>query len=306
MTRAPRLPAAALIVAAACAGCRPALDDRPWLVTSPQIVGIKVEPAESPPGSEVSLQAITLDPAGPLDPAATVWSLCRSGKPLGENRVVAESCLGADPAAADALGSPATLVIPATACQLFGPDTPQPAPGAPPSRPRDPDATGGYYQPISGDLSGSLAIGLARITCGLPDASLAASRAFLAAYHANRNPTVTGLSFEIDGAAADPAAIPRGARVSIRAAWLDGDAEPFALFDRQTRTVVEQRESLAAAWYVTGGQLEIAAAEISDPAVMSAATVWVAPDAPGSWELVGVLRDSRGGSDAIRATLQVR
>src|SRR5262249_40937168 len=57
----------------ASAGCYPALDDRPWLITEPRIVGWKVDPPEANPGAPVTLQLFALSPAGPPDTSAASW-----------------------------------------------------------------------------------------------------------------------------------------------------------------------------------------------------------------------------------------
>lgn len=284
-----------------CGGCRPTLDDRPWLVTKLQLVGWKADPPEVTAGGAVSLQSFALDPAGSPETSATSWTLCHAPKPLGENRVVSPACLAA--ASPDAVGDPVQVTIPPDACRVFGPDVPQPAPGEPPTRPRDPDATGGYYQPLTISLGAALAVGLERVTCDLPDASLATSRAFQAAYQPNQNPTITGLSFTLDGAPVEPAAIPPGARITIEANWPAGTAETFPLFDRGSAAVVETEETLVATWYVTGGELERASTTIASGAVLSTATDWTAPLVPTSVELAFILSDSRGGSDVARADL---
>jgi hypothetical protein len=218
-----------LVAFASGLACRPTLDDRPWLVTSLQIVGWRADPPEVAPGGNVSLRVVAMDPAGAPDTAATSWSLCRTEKPLAESRIVAPDCL--TPTAADAVGDPVQMVIPTDACRNFGPDTPQPAAGAPPTRPHDPDATGGYYQPLTVSLAPALAVGLERITCDLPDASLAISAAFQSGYLPNQNPTISGLNFTIDGASVDPTAIPPGARVTMEATWPAGAIETFPVFD---------------------------------------------------------------------------
>jgi hypothetical protein len=293
-----------LALALGGAACRPVLDDRPWLITGPEIVGWKAEPPEARPGAQVTFTLVAMDPGGAPDTTGATWSLCHTPKPPGESRVASADCLSPT-AAADAVGDPVMLAMPTDACRLFGPDPPQPPPGAPATRPRDPDATGGYYQPITAALGPALGVGLERVTCDLPDASLAAARAFQAAYHANQNPTLAGLAFSIGGAPADPTAVPAGAAVTVTASWLDGSAETYALFDRATRTVVEALEALDISWFVTGGALDRAADHVTDPNTLSTATTWLAPPEPGTFEVVLVLRDSRGGSDAARAVLVV-
>lgn len=293
------------VAIAACAGCTPTLDDHPWLITRLTIVGWKADPPEVAPGAKVTLEALAVDPAAAVDPSATAWTLCHTPKPPSENRVVAPDCL-APAAAPDATGDPTSIAIPTDVCRVFGPDVPQPLPGQPTTRARDPDATGGYFQPVTVALGVALAIGLERITCDLPEASLADSRAFLAAYHANQNPSIAGLAFTADdGSPIDPTAIAAGTHVMIQASWLAGAIETFPVFDRQSRTIVSTAETLQASWYATGGVLDQPASTITDPAAVSTTTGWTAPADAATVQLALVLRDSRGGSDFTGATLVV-
>jgi hypothetical protein len=282
--------------------CRPSLDDRPWLITRAQILAVKAEPPEVRPGTNATFEVVALDPAGAADTTGTTWTLCQVPKPPAEANVVATGCV--DPGQPNAVGSPVTLAVPTDACQLFGPDTPQPAPGASATRPRDPDATGGYYQPITIALANSLAVGLERVTCDLPSASLAVARQFAASYTPNQNPTIAGLTFTANGAAIDPGAVPAGAGVAIEVSWSRGSAETFPVYDRTTATIAPAHETLTASWYVTGGDLDRAAIETSDPNVTSATATWTAPP-EAIVRLAITLRDSRGGIDAVEAELIV-
>ncbi|HLK93066.1 MAG TPA: hypothetical protein VKZ18_24440 [Polyangia bacterium] len=293
----------ALLSVALAASCSPTLDDRPWLVTQPQIIGLEASSPEVRPGTAVTFEVVALDPAGPVDTRPTTWAFCSTPKPPAEANVVAPGCLA--PAAPDATGSPVSLTVPTDACAVFGPDPPQPAPGQPSARPADPDATGGYYQPIAIALSRSLAVGLERVICDLPQASLAAARAFQAAYVANVNPMIAGLTMTANGAEIDAAAVAAGTDVQIAVSWPAGTAESFALFDRASASVVEAQETLTASWFVTGGDLDRAAVETSDPTVLSAAATWTAPGQPGPVQLAVTLRDSRGGMDAMTASLLI-
>jgi len=287
------------------AGCSPSLDDRPWLIKRPTIVGWKAEPPEVAPGASVQLEAVVLDPAAATDAATTAWTLCHTAKAPSENRVAAPDCL-APAASPDAVGDPVSIAIPTDACRVFGPDVPQPLPGQPTTRAHDPDVTGGYFQPVTVAVGGALAIGLERVTCDLPEASLADARAFQAAYHPNQNPSLVGLSFAAgDGSPIDPGAIPAGARIAIQATWLDGAIETFPVFERQSRTIVATAETLTASWSVTGGVLDQPTTTIADAATLSTATGWTAPATATTVELALVLRDSRGGSDIARAVLTV-
>ena len=294
-----------LLALISVAGCSPAFDDRPGLITRPTIVGWKAEPPEVAPGASVMFEAVTLDPSAAVDPTATAWTLCHTPKPPSENRVAAPPCL-APSTVPDALGDPVAIAIPTDACRVFGPDVPQPLPGQPTTRARDADTTGGYFQPMTVALGSALAIGLERVTCDLPEASLTDARAFQAAYHANQNPALAGLTFTAaDGSPIDPAAIAGGTHLTIQATWLPGAIETFPVFDRQSRTIVAAAETLTASWYVTGGVLDQPTAPITDSAAISTSTSWTAPAAAATVELALVLRDSRGGSDIARATLAV-
>jgi hypothetical protein len=278
------------MVAGALASCRPSLDDRPWLIREPSIVGVKAEPPEAAPGDPVTMSVVTLG-GGSVDTATASWSLCHLPKPVGENRVVDAACFTSPHT--DAVGNPVILTVPFDACALFGPDTPQPAPGASPTRPRDPDTTGGYFQPTLVTVGTLQAVALERVTCDLLDASLAVARAFRSTYQVNHNPRIAGLSLSVEGA-----------RVTAELTWSAESVETFPFFDRENHQLVSTAESLSVSWYVTDGDLDQAGATINDGAV-STQTHWIVPQTSSSAEILAVLRDSRGGSDAARATITV-
>jgi hypothetical protein len=308
LTRAIRLGVA--MVVAGGAGCRPTLDDRPWLIRQPQIVGWLAEPPEARPGGIVALRIVAIDPVAAPDTTTASWTLCHAAKPLDENRVVTADCLPPVPGAADAVGDPVMIAIPTDACRVFGPDTPQPAAGATPTRPHDPDATGGYYQPISIALGTEVAVGLERVSCDLPDASLAAARAFAALYHPNQNPVIATLSMTLDGAPIAPpplgdVVIPPGARLHVQATWPDDAAEIYPVFDRSSGAVVMRREGIIARWYVTAGQLTQPVSRIADASAPMAATDWIAPETPLTLTITLMLADDRGGSAVAQSVLVV-
>ena len=129
-------------------------------------------------------------------------------------------------------GPTAKGTIPDDACRQFGPDVPQAKAGQPAGRPTDPDATGGYYQPLrlfvpvpkAGQL---LALGSTRISCGLPDATRAQLEVFQQKTRPNENPTLEAVELvRGDGAeplsaidAAVPTQVKAGERVVLRASW---------------------------------------------------------------------------------------
>ena len=253
-----------------------------------------------------ALEAVVLDPAAAADPTATAWTLCHTPKPPSENRVAAVDCL-APAAPPDAVGDPVSIAMPTDVCRVFGPDVPQPLPGQPTTRARDADATGGYFQPVTVAVGGALAIGLERVTCDLPEASLADSRAWKAAYQANQNPTLVGLSFAAsDGSPIDPAArSPRVPRSRSRRPGSAAPSRPSRCSTGSRARLSTRAETLTASWYVTGGALDQPAAAITDTAALSTATNWTAPAGTATVELALILRDSRGGSDIARATLAI-
>lgn len=78
------------------------------------------------------------------------------------------------------------------------------------------------------------------------------------------------------------------------------------MFDPASGTIVETEETLVASWYVTGGDLDQAAEQVTDPTVLSTVADWTAPLSPATLELVLILRDSRGGSDYLLAALGIK
>ena len=296
------LPLLAVALAPLLLGCAPDLGDPESLVTGPRILALRGDPAESAPGDAVSYRALVATPAGSLPAPALAWAFCASPAPLTENDAVSTACLGSG---VRALGGPSTTASAATpldACALFGPDTP---PGG--FRPHDPDATGGFYQPVRAELGELTAFRLERVTCNLPDAPIAVAVELAQRYHPNRNPTLAALTTAVGGAAVPLDQIPAGASVALTTGWGAGDAESYVMFDPDTSAIVDRREALRVSWFVTGGTLtdEVTGRAEDDPAVTTS-TTWLAPAAPGVVHLWLVLRDSRGGGDFAGYDLEVR
>ncbi|HEY6461526.1 MAG TPA: hypothetical protein VIY73_15270, partial [Polyangiaceae bacterium] len=192
-------------------------------------------------------------------------------------------------------GPSVTAQTPSDGCSLFGPDTSSTA-----FRPRDPDATGGFYQPLLALLPGDdPAVELARIHCDLPDADATAASAFAAAYQVNQNPTLLPLTATQDGAPADLASpVAAGTRLVLEAAWPASSAETFAYFDPGTQSVYGQRESMQVAWYTSAGALDTeSTGRASGDMTTTSDDGWLTPSAAGTVHLWVVLRDSRGGVD---------
>jgi hypothetical protein len=281
------------ILTSVAIACAPTLTSVDSLVTAPRILAVRAEPAEARPGTSVRFDALVAAPPGvPTD--APSWSFCLAPKPLTEDNIVSDECVGMPPPQAAGAGASISAPTPASGCSLFGPDAP---PGG--LRPRDPDATGGYYQPLRVDLGGaSTTFALVRISCDLPGASAATATAFAQAYVPNRNPQLVPLAASLAGSAVTLDAIPAGSHVALRASWPASSAETYAFYDASSDSVVTKREALALAWYSTAGSLDReATGRAEDDPATSSDNAWTAPSSAGDSRLWVVLRDSRGGVD---------
>src|SRR6185503_942696 len=122
----------------------------PWQVDAPRIAAIRAEPAEVKPGATVSYSALVVSPLGTVEDPALDWSFCTDPKPLGENEIANADCL-ADKVAAIGTSTAAGIqaTVPKEACRTFGSET-----QGTELRARDPDSSGGYYQPLRVLLDG--------------------------------------------------------------------------------------------------------------------------------------------------------
>jgi hypothetical protein len=283
---------AALVAAALTAGCNPTFSDRPSLVSGPRVLAVRGEPAEARPGTPIAYRVLV----GGGDDAAAAWSTCNVPKPLDENNVVAAGCLQAGGLVPIGVGAEVTAPLPLKACQLFGPDPPPPMPGQPPLRPRDPDVSGGYYQPVRVDVGGVIGFGLERITCNLAAAGAEIAVAYAQRYTANQNPTLLPLAAAVAGAPVALDAIPAGARVTFTAAWPPESAEHYPIYDLTQQALVDHRESLRVSWFATAGSFaHDRTGRGEDELETSSDNDWTAPTDGGPVSLWVVLRDSRGG-----------
>lgn len=290
------------LVAATMLGCQPELGDPVSLVTGSRVLAIVAEPAEVKPGEVVHWRALAASGRGTIEDPEILWSFCASPKPLTENDAVSTACLGDGVRPISGPAGAIEASMPLDACALFGPDAP---PGG--FRPRDPDATGGFYQPVRARLGGLTAFALTRVTCNLPNAPIDVAIELEKRHSPNRNPTLAPLSASIDGAPVGLADVPAGARVRLETGWSEGDAETYAMFDPGSATIVERREALRVSWFVTAGELddEVTGRGADDPA-LTTATTWRAPATRGAVHLWLVLRDGRGGVDFASYDIEVR
>jgi hypothetical protein len=282
----------ALALAVASTTCVPSLGPGDALITSPRILAVRADPAEAPPGTAVAFTALVASPGGTVTNAAIAWSFCTAPAPLTADNAVSNACFAASSLAPAGHGASVMATTPNDGCSIFGPDTTSTT-----SRPRDPDATGGYYQPLRLQLAGTDdAFELARIRCDLANADATAARAFAAEYTSNQNPALLPLSATLGGAPVALSAVPPGSRVTLQVSWPATAAETFAYYDPSSQAVTMQRESMQVAWYATGGVLDTeATGRRSNDMATTSDNGWLAPEAPGTVFVWIVLRDSRGG-----------
>jgi len=284
------------------AGCLPAEAERESLVTGPRILAVRSEPPESKPGASVAYEALVVTPDGDLQGTAVGWAFCAAPKPLTENGSVSTACLG--DAVRPIVGASVTVTAttPTDTCSLFGPETP---PGD--FRPRDPDATGGFYQPIRVEATGQTAFVLGRITCNLPNPPLDVAVEFAERRAPNRNPTLVPLRAFVNGAPTSLDALPVGGDVRFEVGWSADDAEVYPAFDPKMQALVDQREALRVSWYATAGSFESdVAGRSSEDLATTVSNGWRTPDEASRVFLWVVLRDGRGGTDFARYTLDVK
>jgi hypothetical protein len=241
-------------------------------------------------------------PEGVATGASLQWAFCAAPKPLTENNSVSTECLGDAVRPIAGADASVTAATPKDACQLFGPDTP---PGE--FRPRDPDDTGGFYQPVRLEALGATAFALERIRCNLPNAPLDVAVDLAERYVPNRNVRLLPLRAFVNEENRTLDALPAGQDVRFEVEWRAEDAETFVTFDSATQALVGRREAVRVFWYATSGTF---ASDVTGRAEGDEATtvsnVWTAPSEGGTFWLWVVVRDSRGGIDFATYAIEVQ
>ncbi|MEP6864069.1 MAG: hypothetical protein ABJE66_25800 [Deltaproteobacteria bacterium] len=285
-------------VAGTAAGCDDALDQRLAIIDQPRILAITSEPPEVLPGATATLTALLASPGGPLTMVPT-WSLCDAPKPPTVDNAVADGCVEDQ---VTPLGDAAsiTVTIPMDACRTFGPDVASAG-----FRPRDPDPTGGYYQPIRAAVpSIDLAFGFTRITCNLANAPGDVAQQYKTRYVPNATPMLLPLT--IDGAPAASASVGPDQDVTLSVGWPADSVEYYLYYDQTSQTLITRREAMRVSWFATAGALASDASAVAESdSSTTASTTWHTP-AVGPAYLWLVLRDSRGGLATASYTVTVR
>jgi hypothetical protein len=171
-------------------------------------------------------------------------------------------------------------------------------------RPQDPDASGGYFQPLRVDVTGADPVfHLERITCNLADASADIATQFGKTYVANSNPHLDHLLASVEGQTVSMDSVKPGATLTLEAVWLKADIETYTYFARASQSLVKKRESMRVSWFVNGGRLALGTTE--PDTTTSTKNTWTLPEETGQFNLWVVLRDSRGGTDFAAYNLTV-
>ena len=282
----------------ALAGCEDALDQRLAIVDRPRMLAITSEPAEVKPGESATLTTLLAGPEGPLSNVPT-WARCDAPKPPTVDNAVADGCV-ADQVTPLGDGVSITVTIPMDACRTFGPDVTSAG-----FRPRDPDPTGGYYQPIRAVVpSLDEAFGFTRITCNLANAPGDVAQQYKTTYVANAQPMLLPLT--IDSAPAASASLPAATDVTLSVGWPADSVEYYLYYDQASQTLITRRESMRVSWFATAGALAVDASAVGeDDSASSVSTTWHTP-AAGPAYLWVVLRDSRGGLATASYAVTVR
>jgi hypothetical protein len=325
-----------LWLAIAISGCVPDVDLDESILGDPRVLAIRAEPAEVEPGETIRWRALYADANGAIEPAPLGWSFCVARKPLAELGPIAPVCLGGEMTQAIGEGVEVEGAIPRDTCRLFGPEPPPPLPDQPPGRPVDPDASGGYYQPIlvsNGGLANEdIAFFEQRIACGLAGATQQQAAEFTRRYRRNTSPEVLAFELVRGGEAIAlgdaPIDLSFGEEVTLRVRWPEcpredacgdgscgidetraecaedctiprgcGGAERTLRFDAEARELREERESMRVAWYTSAGALELERTGVAaDDEASFSENVFTAPSEARDVVLIAVLRDSRGAA----------
>jgi hypothetical protein len=300
---------ALLLGAMGLMACVPDIDDDTSLVSGARVLAIAAEPPEAGEGDAVSLTALVASLDDGADAAS--YFFCRARKPLSELGPVDPSCLDGSEEARVLLGSgqSASGAIDRGACSVFGPRRPSAEPGQPAGRAADPDATGGFYQPVMAELPGQLAVlGGVRLDCGLPNADRAQVIEYNQRHRINQNPSIDRLEVLREEAWTEvvaggpPLRLGAGERLDLRARWAEcaadercTGAESYVMYDPQAQGLVDRTEALLASWYATAGKFDEPRTEATLDTPFQAENGWSAPTEAGPVRLWVVLRDGRGG-----------
>ncbi len=320
------------------AACKPDLGSPPSIVDAPEprILAIRGVPAEAAENTSVVYDILAASKDGRVAMPSVAWHQCDKRKPPAEGNAVAAGCLDlaqdpTDPGdSPEMTGTTFKADMPDGACKRFGPQSDIDPKTMIPLRPHDPDATGGFYQPVRARLGAdgaeSIAFALERIKCRLTNAPPDLTGQFNDMYKLNQNPTIAGLTLDPDGgpvslfARAPMAAAPlpptapatwvgANSPYDLEVSWSADSPEAFPVWNISTRTIDLHREAISVSWYATDGTFEHDRTGRSESETeLTTRNRWTAPATTTTMNVHFwiVLRDSRGGIDFSEALVEVR
>ena len=218
--------------------CQPKFSDRFSEVVGPRVLALRSDPAEARPRAKVNYSVLIVDERGSVAQPNVTFAYCTQPKPVNQISDVSAACFDTgDQIVEFGTDSAPTGVIPAQACSQFGPNVPLTKPGEPSGRPTDPDATGGYYQPVilhaRADGTPLDALGETRINCGIASGTVQQLQEYAKRTKPNQNPVLASVTVPTlgdvplseDDGATPPLSVPRGVQQTLRAAWPSCPAE---------------------------------------------------------------------------------
>lgn len=281
------------------AGCAPELEDRPYLLGREQLIAAVAEPPEVRPGAEIRVTPI----GAPREVRAGAghYGFCAQAPPPADPRTVAEACFREDGRALSADDDGARGNVPADACARFGPD-----PVGSGFRPRDADATGGFYQPLVIEGFGPPSVAQVRVLCPLPDVPVDLARAYVETYTPNRNPTGLKLERETSDGWRPLERVGGGEQVKLRVTWDPAARERYVWVAPDASELEPRVESMSVAWFTTGGTLaEARTGRAEDDPSSDSENGFEAPAEAGTVRIWAVVHDSRGGSAVVSERVQI-
>jgi hypothetical protein len=266
--------------------CAVPVVDEPWRIERARLLAVVAQPAEVAPGDEVTLAALMAAPEE-AEPVSVAWAPCDAPTPFGASTTVSEACWGALAAAPREMERERTFTVPLDACARFGAD------GSAGARPRDPDATGGWYWPVALGLDESTSFAGVRLTCRPGSVPLEVVQAWRSAWRPNDNPRLEVIaSSPLD-------ALTSGQTVELVADWSNTPEESYAVARPGSAQLDFATESYDVSWFVAGDV-------VLEKARTSGRVQLRVPPTAGTGRVWGVLRDGRGGVSTWTAMLAWR
>lgn len=292
------------------AGCSDAsFSSSPELVTEPRIIAVIAEPPEARPGQTVAYRAVYAAPRS-AETRDTTWTYCTTPRAPGKRGIVAEACRSEEGIPLGR-GRRVEARLPLETCQRFGPD-PAPTTAGVPTRPQDPDASGGYYAPVRVEAWAQLWFHFQRTWCALPDAPSALWNEFVAQYPSNQNPRATGVGaagmvLPVEGAAdALPTVEPiSGSDLELALLFPLEAQEKYVVLNIDAARIVERTERVLVDAYVSAGKLDPTTTGLTATDTGWTASFTLTDLPPGTTRFWLVARDERGGSSAYWGELGV-